>query len=182
MFSCAYCEFFQNNYFEKHLRTAASDYSFTIVIYFFRLSLYNYKEKVWSLVVKKMLLKLDYYIIQCRMLLKDQFYSNTRVLTQLNTNKHGSTRVWHESTRVNTNQHESDTSPTRVNTSPTRVNTNQHESDTSQHESTRVRHESTRINTSSTRIITSQHDSNTSQHEAARVQDRSRPWKRDKHG
>ena len=74
----------------------------------------------------------------------------------------------HESTRINTGQHESNTSQhesTQINTSPTRV----------QHESTQVRHESTRINTS-------QHDSNTSQHEATRVQNRSRPWKRDKHG
>ena len=47
----------------------------------------------------------------------DQVYSKTRVLTQ-----------------VNTSQHES----TRVNTSPTRVNTNQHELDMSQHESTRA--------------------------------------------
>ena len=51
----------------------------------------------------------------------DQVYSKTRVLTQ-----------------VNTSQHES----TRVNTSPTRVNTNQHEFDTSQHESTRVQNRS----------------------------------------
>ena len=61
----------------------------------------------------------------------DQVYSNTRVSTQVNTNRH-------EPTLFNT-------SPTRVNTSPTRVNTNQHESDTSQHKSTRVRHKSTRI-------------------------------------
>ena len=33
--SYAYCEFFNNIYFEKHLQTAASDYSFTIVIYSF---------------------------------------------------------------------------------------------------------------------------------------------------
>ena len=32
MFSCANCEIFKNIYFEKHLRTAASDYSFTLVI------------------------------------------------------------------------------------------------------------------------------------------------------
>ena len=30
-----YCEFFNNIYFQKHLRTVASDYSFTIVIYWF---------------------------------------------------------------------------------------------------------------------------------------------------
>ena len=33
--SYAYCEFFNNIYFQKHLRTAVSDYSFTIVIYSF---------------------------------------------------------------------------------------------------------------------------------------------------
>ena len=33
--SYAYCEFFNNIYFQKHLRTTASDYSFTIVIYCF---------------------------------------------------------------------------------------------------------------------------------------------------
>ena len=33
--SYAYCEFFNNIYFQKHLRTIASDYSFTIVIYSF---------------------------------------------------------------------------------------------------------------------------------------------------
>ena len=33
--SYAYCEFFNNIYFQKHLRTTASDYSFTIVIYSF---------------------------------------------------------------------------------------------------------------------------------------------------
>ena len=33
--SYAYCEFFNNIYFQKHLRTTASDYSFTIVIYLF---------------------------------------------------------------------------------------------------------------------------------------------------
>ena len=71
-------------------------------------------------------------------------------------------------TRVNTNQHES----TRVQHESIRVNTNQHESDTSP----------TRVNTSPTRVNTNQHDSNTSQHEATRVQNRSRPWKRDKHG
>ena len=33
--SYAYCKFFNNIYFQKHLRTAVSDYSFTIVIYSF---------------------------------------------------------------------------------------------------------------------------------------------------
>ena len=33
--SYVYCEFFNNIYFQKHLRTIASDYSFTIVIYSF---------------------------------------------------------------------------------------------------------------------------------------------------
>ena len=33
--SYAYCEFFNNIYFEKHLQTAASDYAFAIVIYSF---------------------------------------------------------------------------------------------------------------------------------------------------
>ena len=38
--SYAYWEFFNNIYFDKHhLRTAASDYSFTIVIYSFSVSL-----------------------------------------------------------------------------------------------------------------------------------------------
>ena len=72
--------------------------------------------------------------------MKDQVYSNTWVPTRVNTNQHGSTRVWHESTRVNTNQHES--------------NTSQHKSDTSQHESTRV-------NTTPTRVNTKQHESKT---------------------
>ena len=31
--SYAYCKFFNNIYFQKHLRMAVSDYSFTIVIY-----------------------------------------------------------------------------------------------------------------------------------------------------
>ena len=31
--SYAYCEFFNNIYFLKHLRTAASDYSFTIAAF-----------------------------------------------------------------------------------------------------------------------------------------------------
>ena len=42
VFSFACWEIFKNTYFEKHQRTAASDYSFTSAIY---LSLYNYKEK-----------------------------------------------------------------------------------------------------------------------------------------
>ena len=75
----------------------------------------------------------------------DQVYSNTRVSTQVNTNRH-------EPTLFNT-------SPTRVNTSPTRVNTNQHEStrvNTNQHESDTSQHESKLV----------QHESNTSQHES----------------
>ena len=35
VFCYAYSEFFNNIYFQKHLRTTASDYSFTIVIYSF---------------------------------------------------------------------------------------------------------------------------------------------------
>ena len=35
VFSYAYCEFCNNVYFQKHLRTAVSDYSFIIVIYSF---------------------------------------------------------------------------------------------------------------------------------------------------
>ena len=35
MLSNAYCKFFNNIYFQKHLRTTASDYSFTVVIYSF---------------------------------------------------------------------------------------------------------------------------------------------------
>ena len=35
VFSCGYCEFLKNFYFEKQMRTAASDYSFTLVIYLF---------------------------------------------------------------------------------------------------------------------------------------------------
>ena len=35
VFSYAYCEFFNNNYFRKHLRTTASDYYLTKVIYSF---------------------------------------------------------------------------------------------------------------------------------------------------
>ena len=34
-FSCANSEIFKNIYFEKYLRTAASDNSFTLVIYLF---------------------------------------------------------------------------------------------------------------------------------------------------
>ena len=33
-------------YFEKHLRNAASDSSFSLVIYLFLLSLYNYEERL----------------------------------------------------------------------------------------------------------------------------------------
>ena len=47
VFSCAYCEFLKNIYFEKHMRTAASDYSFTLAICF-QLSLYNYKENFYG--------------------------------------------------------------------------------------------------------------------------------------
>ena len=57
--SYAYCEFFNNIYFQKHLRTTASDYSFTIVIYSFsvvslQLTMIFYREE-YSL-------KLDYVI------------------------------------------------------------------------------------------------------------------------
>ena len=64
----------------------------------------------------------------------DQFYSNKRGPTQVNTNQH-------ESTRINT-------SPTRANTSQTRVNTNQQEPDTSQHEPDTSQHKSIPVNTS----------------------------------
>ena len=57
--SYAYCEFFNNMYFQKHLRTAVSDYSFTIVIYSFsvvslQLTMIFYGEECS--------LKLDYVI------------------------------------------------------------------------------------------------------------------------
>ena len=61
----------------------------------------------------------------------DQVYSNTRVLTQVNTSQQESTQVWQELTRVNmsrtqvnTNQHKSKSvldGLTWANTSPTRV-------------------------------------------------------------
>ena len=51
MFSCAYCEFLKNIYFEKHMRTAASDYSFTSVIYLFSAA---YSQKRKSFMMKKM--------------------------------------------------------------------------------------------------------------------------------
>ena len=56
--SYAYCKFF-NIYFQKHLRTTASDYSFTIVIYSFsvvsiQLTMIFYGEECS--------LKLDYVI------------------------------------------------------------------------------------------------------------------------
>ena len=55
----AYCEFFNNIYFQKHVSTTASDYSFTIVIYSFsvvslQLTMIFYGEE-W-------ILKLDYII------------------------------------------------------------------------------------------------------------------------
>ena len=50
--------------------------------------------------------------------------------------------------------------------SNTRVST---QVNTSQHESTRVRHESTWINTSPTQVNTNQHESDTSQHKSTRV-------------
>ena len=62
----------------------------------------------------------------------DQFYSNARVTTQVNTSQDESTRIRYESTRV---RHES----TQINTNSTEFNTNQHESDTSQHKSIRPR-------------------------------------------
>ena len=57
--SYAYCEFFNNIYFEKHVRTTASDCCFTIVIYSFsvvslQLTMIFYGEE-W-------ILKLDYII------------------------------------------------------------------------------------------------------------------------
>ena len=57
--SYAYCKFFNNIYFQKHLRTTASDYSFTIVIYSFsvvslQLTMIFYGEECS--------LKLDYVI------------------------------------------------------------------------------------------------------------------------
>ena len=57
--SYVYCEVFSNIYFQKHLRTAASDYSFTIVIYSFsvvslQLTMIFYSEECS--------LKLDYVI------------------------------------------------------------------------------------------------------------------------
>ena len=53
-----------------------------------------------------------------------QFYSNTRVPTQVNTSHYESTQI--------------KMSLTRVSTSLTQVNKNRHESNTSQHKSTRV--------------------------------------------
>ena len=57
--SYAYCKFFNNIYFQKHLQTTASDYSFTIVIYLFlvvslQLTMTFYNEECS--------LKLDYVI------------------------------------------------------------------------------------------------------------------------
>ena len=45
VFSCAYCELLKKIYFEKHMQTAASDYSFTLAIYLF---------SAVSLMIKKM--------------------------------------------------------------------------------------------------------------------------------
>ena len=46
-------------YLENHLRTAASDYSFTLVIYLFSaVSWYIYKGKSWSFMVKKMFIEI----------------------------------------------------------------------------------------------------------------------------
>ena len=42
--SYAYCEFFNNIYFQKHLRTAVSDYSFTIAIYSFSVVIFYGEE------------------------------------------------------------------------------------------------------------------------------------------
>ena len=57
--SYAYCEFFNNIYFQKHLQTTASGYSFTIIIYSFsvvslQLTMIFYGEECS--------LKLDYVI------------------------------------------------------------------------------------------------------------------------
>ena len=45
VFSCACFENFKNTYLEKHLRTAASDYSFTLVIYLFSTVSLQFKIK-----------------------------------------------------------------------------------------------------------------------------------------
>ena len=60
--SYAYCEFFNNIYFQKHLRTTASDYSFTIVIYSFSVVSLQL-AMIFS--GEECSLKLD-YVIQCQ--------------------------------------------------------------------------------------------------------------------
>ena len=61
--SYAYCEFFNNIYFQKHLRTAVSDYSFTIVIYSFSVvSLLFTHPRPQRWYGKECSLKLDYVI------------------------------------------------------------------------------------------------------------------------
>ena len=77
--------------------------------------------------------------------INDQFYSNTRVPTQVSTSRHESTGVWRESIRINTSPTWVDTSLTRVNTSLTQVSTNQHKSK-------RVLDELTWVNTSPTQV------------------------------
>ena len=77
--------------------------------------------------------------------INDQFYSNTRVPTQVSTGRHESTGVWRESTRINTSPTWVDTSLTRVNTSLTQVNTNQYRSK-------RVLDELTWVNTTPTQV------------------------------
>ena len=78
VFSCEFCEISRSTFFTVHLRataslwiyvefisvkfwnlrTAASDYSFVLVIYLFSRSLYNYEEKLWSFMVKKMYIEI----------------------------------------------------------------------------------------------------------------------------
>ena len=56
-------------YFEKHLQMAVSDHSFTLEIYLFPLSLYNYEEELWYFMVKKMFIEIR-DVIQWRIILK----------------------------------------------------------------------------------------------------------------
>ena len=62
-------------------------------------------------------------------------------------------------------------SNTRV---PTQVNTNHHDSTGVRHVSTRINTSLTRVNTSPTQVKTHHHESNMSQHASTRVQNRSR--------
>ena len=84
--------------------------------------------------------------------------------------------LWNLSDRFYIDQVYSNTQvPTRINTKQHESNMSQHKSDTSQHGSDTSQHELTRVKTN-------QHESDTSQHESTQVQNRSRPWKREKHG